>query len=92
MGNKTFLMLRNHGLLTVGKTIADAFLSMYTFESACAIQVRAMSGGAPLRQIPEPIIENAMNQARQVTQSQYGALAWPALLRKLERDDPEYRN
>lgn len=92
MGDKTYLMLRNHGLLTVGRSIADAFLSMYNFESACAIQVRAMAGGTPLRLIAGPIIENAMNQARQVTQSQYGALAWPALLRKLEREDPSYRS
>ncbi len=91
-GDKTYLMLRNHGLLTVGRTVADAFLSMYNFESACAIQVRAMAGGTLLRPIPEPIIANAMHQARQVTQSEYGALAWPALLRKLERLDPGYRS
>ncbi len=92
LGDKTYLMLRNHGLLVVGRTVADAFLSMYNFESACAIQVRAMAGGTPLRPISPPIIANAMNQARQVTKSQYGALAWPALLRKLERDDPAYRS
>ncbi len=91
-GDKTYLMLRNHGLLTVGQSIADAFLNMYVFESACAIQVRAMAGGTPLTSIPEPIIANSMNQARQVTQSKYGALAWPALLRKLEREDPAYRS
>jgi hypothetical protein len=45
----------------------------------------------PLRTIPEPIIANAMKQARMVTQSKYGALAWPALLRKLDRADPSYR-
>ncbi len=90
-GDKTFLMLRNHGLLTVGTSIADAFLSMYTFEAACAIQVRAMAGGVPLRTIPEPIIANAMKQARMVTQTKYGALAWPAMLRKLDREDPAYR-
>ncbi len=91
-GDKTYLMLRNHGLLTVGRSIADAFLSMYNFESACAIQVRALAGGTPLRSIDGPIIENAMKQARQVTKGQYGALAWPALLRKLERSDPGYRS
>lgn len=92
LADKTYLMLRNHGLLTVGSTVADAFLSMYNFESACAIQVRAMAGGSALRPIPQPIIANALNQAKQVTQSKYGALAWPALLRKLERDDPGYRS
>ncbi len=92
LADKTYLMLRNHGLLTVGSTVADAFLSMYNFESACAIQVRAMAGGSALRPIPQPIIANALNQAKQVTQAKYGALAWPALLRKLERDDPGYRS
>lgn len=91
-GDKTYLMLRNHGLLTVGKTIADAFLNMYVFETACAIQVRAMSGAVPLRPIDPRIIENAMEQARTVTKSQGGLLAWPALLRKLDRSDPGYKN
>ena len=44
LGNANYLMLRNHGLLTVGKTIADAFLSMYTFENTCRIQVDALAG------------------------------------------------
>lgn len=91
-GDKTYLMLRNHGLLTVGATVADAFLNMYVFETACAIQVRAMAGGTPLRPIDPRIIDNAMEQARVATKSQGGLLAWPALLRKLDRSDPGYRN
>ena len=91
-GDKNYLMLRNHGLLTVGKTIADAFLNMYIFEAACTIQVRAMAGGAALRTIHPTIIDNAMEQARVVTKSLGGLLAWPALLRKLEREDASYRS
>lgn len=53
MGNANFLMLRNHGLLTCGKTIADAFLSMYTFENTCQIQIAAQSGGGELTQEPQ---------------------------------------
>ncbi len=90
-GDKTFLMLRNHGLLTVGRSVADAFLNMYIFEAACSIQVKAMAGGTPLTTIGSSIIGNAMKQPQQVTRSQYGALAWPALLRRLERQDPSYR-
>jgi ribulose-5-phosphate 4-epimerase/fuculose-1-phosphate aldolase len=48
LGDRNFLMRRNHGLLTVGATIADAFFSMYTFEASCMIQVRAQSGGGEL--------------------------------------------
>jgi ribulose-5-phosphate 4-epimerase/fuculose-1-phosphate aldolase len=91
MGENTYLMLRNHGLLTVGKTIADAFLAMYLFESACTIQIRAQSGGGELIQIPAAIISGAQQQAKTVTKSLGGMLAWPGLLRRLERKDPSYR-
>jgi len=91
MGEKTFLMLRNHGLLTVGKTIADAFLNMYVFEAACTIQVRAQAGGGDLIEIPPAIISGAQQQAKAVTKSLGGMLAWPGLLRRLERKDPSYR-
>jgi ribulose-5-phosphate 4-epimerase/fuculose-1-phosphate aldolase len=76
----------------VGKTIADAFLNMYIFEAACTVQVRAMAGGAALRTINPTIIDNAMEQAKVVTKSLGGLLAWPALLRKLEREDASYRS
>jgi ribulose-5-phosphate 4-epimerase/fuculose-1-phosphate aldolase len=92
LGDRTFLMLRNHGLLTVGATIADAFLSMYVFESACAIQVRAQSGGGALVRVPEAIVDTARQQAAQVTKSLGGQLAWPGLLRKLDRVDPSFRS
>lgn len=90
-GDKTYLMLRNHGLLTVGRTVADAFLNMYVFETTCAIQVKAMAGGTPLRPIDPKIIDTAMAQARAATNAQGGLLVWPALLRKLDRTDPGYR-
>lgn len=91
LGQNIFLMLRNHGLLTVGKTIADAFLSMYLFEAACTIQVRAQSGGGELVHIHQAIIDGAQQQVKTVTRSQGGMLAWPGLLRRLERKDPSYR-
>ncbi|OWW21133.1 class II aldolase/adducin family protein [Noviherbaspirillum denitrificans] len=91
LGDKTYLMLRNHGLLTLGKTIADAFVNMYVFEAACMIQVRAQAGGGELVRIPDAIINGAQQQAKTVTKSQGGMLAWPALLRRLDRLDPSYR-
>src|SRR5271165_1025428 len=91
MGDKTYLMLRNHGLLTVGPTVADAFLNMYVFESACTIQVRAQAGGGKLIEIPPAIIGGAQKQAKAATKSLGGMLAWPGLLRRLERKDPSYR-
>ena len=92
LGEKRFLMLRNHGLLTVGRSVAEAFVAMYFFETTCMIQVRAMSGGQPLRRISQQIIDAAPTQWEQVTRGAGGGLAWPALLRKLDRADSSYRN
>ena len=91
LGSKTFLMLRNHGLLTVGASPADAFLAMYLFESACAIQVRSQGGGE-LVPIAAPILEGIQKQAQQVTRGLGGGLAWPGLLRRLDRENPGYRD
>ena len=90
LGNKRFLMLRNHGLLTVGQSVAEAFVAMYFFETTCTIQVRALSGGRPLRRIGESIVDGAQAQWEKVTSGAGGGLAWPALLRKLDRADPSY--
>jgi len=84
-------MLRNHGLLTVGCTVAEASVAMYMFETACTIQVRAQSGGGPLRRIGAPIIEGAKAQWSAVTRGTGAGLVWPALLRRLDRLDPGYR-
>lgn len=92
LGDNNALMLRNHGLLTTGTTIADAFLMMYVFETACQIQVLAQSGGSPLIQVPQPIIEGIQAQAEQVTKGLGGRLIWPGLLRKLDRTDPSFRD
>jgi len=92
LGDKNFLMLRNHGLLTVADNIPDAFLFMYLFEATCSIQVRAQTGSSELIRIDPRIIAGASAQAKKVTKSVGGALAWPGLLRKLDRLDPSYRS
>jgi ribulose-5-phosphate 4-epimerase/fuculose-1-phosphate aldolase len=91
LGSKHYLMLRNHGLLTVAGSVPDAFLFMYLFETTCTIQIRAQSGGGELVHVPSKIIEGAMAQASQVTRGAGGALTWPGLLRKLDRADPSFR-
>jgi len=90
LGDKVFFMLRNHGLLTVGQTVAEAFVAMYIFEAACMVQVRAQSGGGDLIHIPQKILDLAQAQVAKVTLGGGGALAWPALLRKLDRANPGY--
>ncbi len=90
LGDKNFLMLRNHGLLTVAENIPDAFLALYLFESTCAIQVRAQSSGQKLIPVDPRIIATGQAQAKQATRGAGGMLAWPGLLRKLDRLDPSY--
>lgn len=92
LGDKSFLMLRNHGILTVGATIPDAFLLMYLFEAACTIQIRAQSTHGELISVDPKIVAGATMMAKQVTRSAGGALAWPGLLRKLDRIDRGYRD
>ena len=96
LGTKTFLMLRNHGLLTVGRTVADAFQSMYIFEATCAIQVRALAAGTlaagALTEVSQDIIRTAAEQARAVSRGAGSSLTWPGLLRRLDRLDTSYRH
>jgi ribulose-5-phosphate 4-epimerase/fuculose-1-phosphate aldolase len=91
MGNANFLMLRNHGLLTCGKTIADAFLSMYTFENTCQIQIAAQSGGGELTQVNPKIVEGVGQAMKVQTGGLGGQFVWPSLIRKLDRIDDSYK-
>ncbi|OLB48612.1 MAG: class II aldolase [Candidatus Rokubacteria bacterium 13_2_20CM_2_70_11] len=93
LGDRTSLILRNHGLLTVGETVADAFVAMYYLETSCAIQVRAQSGGGELIPVPKDIIETTYAQVMTAGRSRgsRSMLVWPGLLRRLDRRDPSYR-
>src|SRR5438128_4188401 len=91
LGDKKFMILRNHGLLTLGRTASEAFLGMFLLERACKIQILAQSGGGELVKIPNDIIERVASQMSSVTVGQAESLTWPGLLRKLDRIDPSYR-
>lgn len=93
LGDKMFYMLRNHGLLTVGASVADAFLGMYIFEAACMIQIRAQAGATteqPLLSVHPQILAGIQAQAEQVTKGLGSALVWPGLLRRLQRKNPGF--
>ena len=92
LGTRNFLMLRNHGLLTVGPSIADAFLSMYTFESSCQIQISAQAGGAELLEVDPRILDGVAHAMKVQTGGMGGAFVWPTLLRMLDRKDPSFRS
>lgn len=89
LGRANYLVLRNHGLLTVGRNVAEAFLNMYTFENTCRIQLDAQASGELVQVNPE-ILQGVAAAVKQVTVGQGANLVWPALLRLAERIDPAY--
>jgi ribulose-5-phosphate 4-epimerase/fuculose-1-phosphate aldolase len=93
LADANYLMLRNHGLLTVGKTIADAFLQMYTFENSCRIQVDALAGqnkAADLIAIDPQVLTGVAHAMKVQTGGLGGSFVWPSLIRKLDRENPGY--
>jgi ribulose-5-phosphate 4-epimerase/fuculose-1-phosphate aldolase len=89
MGDKPCMILRHHGLLTVGRTVAEAFYWMYYLETACRIQITAQSTGVALSLPPLGVVEHASRQF--TTGVNKGWLPWQALRRKLDREQPGYR-
>jgi ribulose-5-phosphate 4-epimerase/fuculose-1-phosphate aldolase len=92
LGGNMALILRNHGLLTVGATIAGAFVSMYNLQRACEIQLLALAGGAEAIPVAPSILQGVKANVEAVTRGLGGRLAWPALLRRLDRLSPGYRD
>lgn len=89
LGNANFMMLRNHGLLTCGRSVAEAFQAMYLFETSCRIQILAQAGGK-LIEVPQSIIATMGEQAREVSKGKGADLVWPGLLRRLTRRNPGF--
>ncbi len=91
LGTTNFMILRNHGLLTCADSIADTFLAMFILQRACEIQLMAQATGEPLVSVNAQILAGIQAQASQVTKGAGGQLAWPAILRKLDRMCPDYK-
>jgi ribulose-5-phosphate 4-epimerase/fuculose-1-phosphate aldolase len=91
LGQGEALILRNHGLLTVGRTIGEAFNWMHRLELACRSQLAAMATGSELRGVPEEVLKQTYMNYQPQTRRPYGVMEWPALLRKLDRMDPSFR-
>ncbi len=92
LGDTNFMILRNHGLLTCADSIPDTFLLMFILQRACEIQLQAQATKQELIQIDDRILAGIKAQASEVTKNTGGALAWPAILRKLERMCPDFRS
>jgi len=90
LGETNFMILRNHGLLTCGETVAEAFLNMYILQRSCEAQVMAQAGGKELIPIPPLILAGIQAMSKTVTRGAGAKLAWPGLLRKLDRVNPGY--
>ncbi|MEM9177962.1 MAG: class II aldolase/adducin family protein [Myxococcota bacterium] len=89
LGDKNALILRNHGTLTVGEAVADAWLRMYVLERACEAQIAAQAGGAPL-EASRASAEKTAAIVKLGIASIGRDLAWPALMRRLDRVNPGY--
>jgi ribulose-5-phosphate 4-epimerase/fuculose-1-phosphate aldolase len=91
LGQGEALILRNHGALTVGRTVGEAFNWMHRLELACRSQLAAMACNSPFHKVPPEVLEETWNNYQPGTRRPYGLMEWPALLRKLDRLDPSYR-
>jgi ribulose-5-phosphate 4-epimerase/fuculose-1-phosphate aldolase len=93
IGTKNAMILRNHGTLAIGATVAECFLRLYFLERACEAQVMALTAGPDgLYNPPQGTPEKAAGQAKVGVGLVANMLAWPALLRKLDRLDPSFRD
>jgi ribulose-5-phosphate 4-epimerase/fuculose-1-phosphate aldolase len=91
LGDKGAMLLRNHGTLTVGESVGEAFVKMYFLERACQAQILALSAGeGQLNNPPQGSPEATAQQGKIGLKMVAGALAWPGLLRKAYRLDPSF--
>ena len=92
LGDNNAMILRNHGLLTASKTIPEAFNAMHRLELSCKTQIAAMSCHTPLIEVPADVVTATYMNYQPHVRRPFGVLDWPALLRKLDRIDPSYRD
>ena len=96
LGDNKVLILRNHGLMTVGESVGEAFVWMYRAERACVMQLAVQQAGAELAPIPGHVQKTTIERNRFLNSDQgyrtIGRMEWPALLRRLDRIDTSYRD
>jgi len=90
LGDNNAMILRNHGLLTVGRTVGEAFNALHRLELSCRAQIAAMSCNTPLHPVPQPVLDATFQNYQPNVRRPYGVMEWPALLRMLDRLDPTY--
>ncbi len=91
LGKLNCMVLRNHGLLTTGPSVAEAFNFMYGLERCCQSQLAAMACNTPLNLLPQAVVDKAVGMYEPGVIRPYGLLEWNGLLRMLDRQDTSYR-
>ncbi len=89
VGDKRVLILRNHGLLTAGRSVPEAFQLMYYLEQSCRVQMDLMASRGSINPLSDEVSEYTARQCE--TGTQHGEREWPALLRLLDAKDPSYQ-
>jgi ribulose-5-phosphate 4-epimerase/fuculose-1-phosphate aldolase len=92
LGDHNAMILRNHGLLTVGRSVPECWNALHRLELSCRTQLAAMATGAKLIEVPPDVVEATYQMYQPHVRRPFGLLDWPALLRKLDRQDPSYRD
>ena len=96
LGDNNVLFLRNHGLLSCGRSVGEAFIWMFRTERACRMQLAIQQAGAPVTEIPDEVQRHTIERNRFNNSAEgyrpIGKREWPALLRQLDRIDPSYRD
>jgi ribulose-5-phosphate 4-epimerase/fuculose-1-phosphate aldolase len=92
LGDRDAMILRNHGLLAVGPSIPEAFNNIFRLERACQVQVAALSSQTELHIPTAEILAATTELYKPGVRRRFGMLEWPALLRRLDRIDPSFRD
>lgn len=92
LGSTDAMVLRNHGLLTCGRTVGEAFNWMHRMELSCRAQLAAMACNTPLQSVSQQVLDETFMNYQPQTRRPYGVMEWPGLLRMLDRIDPSFRD
>ena len=92
LGDREAMILRNHGLLTVGPSIPESFNNMFRLERACQLQVTTLSCNTEIILPPAEVVKETQDGFKPGVRRRWGLIEWPALLRKLDKIDPSYRD
>jgi len=92
LGSTDAMVLRNHGLLTCGRTVGEAFNWMHRMELSCRAQLAAMACNTPLQPVSQQVLDETFMNYQPQTRRPYGVMEWPGLLRMLDRIDPSFRD